>query len=886
MSKAPDPVRTTKRHLYGLVASNLAVVTVIVAFLAHYLHDQARIAERIVDYHSPASRSAQGALIATYFLADELLRHGGNGPQGPSEGLAHDSGIAQKPTAELLSTLAAEGELLAALQAKFEDEEFASVTGEALRLLDGALLFGSADGHTDEDIAKHQELLDLLSTRLQQLSRLHLAARDRITATGFFGGSQGLYGLASLVGLIMFAGFVAGVGVVRNVTATATDRERALQALRESEQRFALAFRLSPGMTAITDIETGVHTEVNDKWVETMGYSREETIGRTPTELGIWASPKDRRRAASLLRKEGRFRDIEVQFRTRDGALRDFLISAEPFPAGARPHLLFVAHEITERRRIEAELRDTAERLEKSQKVGKIGSWVWEFDDDREWWSDEVYRMFGLEVGAIAPNGFDFIDFVHPGDRERVRAGLQEAILKGAPFSQEYRVRRADGREIMVFEQSEIEYDANGKPNRLRGVAQDVTGRKKAELALRETKDRLEEAQRLGQMGSWTWNPVEDVEWWSDEHYRVFGLEPGSVALSGFTFLKYVHPDDLDRVEKTERHAAETHTPFTIEYRIVRPDGAVRTVAEHGEWIEDDISGNPQWRGVVQDITERKQIELELARLNAELEQRVEERTAELRAAQGELVKRERLATLGQLTATVSHELRNPLGAIRTSLFVMEQKIPREDPRLAKTFERINRNVIRCDNIIDELLDFTRMRELTLQRLPLDECLDSVLAEQPAPPGISVDKRYNMSGVTVAADPDKLRRVVINLFENACQAMAPNGEAEGVVNGRKHQLTISTRRRGDRAEIVFEDTGPGISDKALDRIFEPLFSTKNFGVGLGLPIVLQIMEQHGGGVEAANGEKGGARFVLWLPLVAEKETDGKIPPIETDSTVV
>jgi PAS domain S-box-containing protein len=543
-------------------------------------------------------------------------------------------------------------------------------------------------------------------------------------------------------------------GTVQDVT----ELRRREAELRNSEQRFSLAFQISPGMTAISEIETGNHVAVNDKWVETIGHSREEAVGRTSFELGIWANLEDRARAVSLLEKDGRFRDFEAQYRTREGELRDFLISAEPFPIGDRPHMLTVAYEITERKR--------------------------------------------------------------------------------------------------------------------------------AELALQETKERLEEAQRLGQMGSWTWEPEENIELWSDEQYRIFGLAPGSVFLDGFGFLKYVHPDDRDRVEKIEREAAENLTSFSIEYRIVRPDGTERAVAEQGEWIEDDTVGKPQWRGVVQDITERKRIEQELALLNAELEERVEERTAALRAAQEELVKRERLATLGQLTATVSHELRNPLGAIRTSLYVVEKKTAQGDNRMSAAIGRINRSITRCDNIIDELLDFTRVRDLQFQQLRVNKWLIALLEEQPVPESISVHRNLDTDNVRVSADPDRLRRAVINIYENACQAMAPNGTGAGrnAASPSGHSLSISTRQGNNRFEIIIEDTGPGIAEDSLDRIFEPLFSTKNFGAGLGLPIVRQIMEQHGGGVEANNRKGGGAKFILWLPLEPDQGS-AEVSGATADSTL-
>jgi PAS domain S-box-containing protein len=272
-------------------------------------------------------------------------------------------------------------------------------------------------------------------------------------------------------------------------------------------------------------------------------------------------------------------------------------------------------------------------------------------------------------------------------------------------------------------------------------------------------------------------------------------------------------------------------------------------------------------RASISDITERKRAEQELARLNTELEQLVEERTAELGDAQAELVKSERLATLGQLTATVSHELRNPLGAMRTSMYLVEKKTGGRDDDVTRAIDRVNRNITRCDQIIDELLDYTRIVDLEIRSLGIDDWLTSVLDEQPVPEGVSVRPILGAPGLQVAADSDRLRRAVINIYENGCQALTGIGSREKP-SGKKW-LSVETLARNDRLEIVFSDNGPGIPDESREKVFEPLYSTKNFGVGLGLPTVHQIMEQHGGGVDLSRRRGGGARFALWLPLARE-----------------
>jgi signal transduction histidine kinase len=254
----------------------------------------------------------------------------------------------------------------------------------------------------------------------------------------------------------------------------------------------------------------------------------------------------------------------------------------------------------------------------------------------------------------------------------------------------------------------------------------------------------------------------------------------------------------------------------------------------------------------------------ELRILNENLERRVADRTTELRAAQAELLRKERLATLGQLTATVSHELRNPMGVIRTSAYIVRRSLAGESGRVQRAMERIERNVIRCDRIIDELLDFARIKELVREPTAIDAWLDQTLGEQVLPPEIVLRRDFNLSNAIIPIDHDRFRRAVINVFDNACQAMAGEGVENAAAIG-DGIITVRSQEREGRAELVFQDTGPGIPPEIREKIFEPLYSTKGFGVGLGLPTVQQIMEQHDGGVEIENVDGGGTQVTLWLP---------------------
>jgi signal transduction histidine kinase len=249
---------------------------------------------------------------------------------------------------------------------------------------------------------------------------------------------------------------------------------------------------------------------------------------------------------------------------------------------------------------------------------------------------------------------------------------------------------------------------------------------------------------------------------------------------------------------------------------------------------------------------------------NEQLEQRVEARTQELRNAQDELLKQERFSTIGHMTATVAHELRNPLGAISNSLYVMRQAtVENGGLGLGRAVERAERSIVRCNKIINNLLDFTVSRTFRPHRIVVDQWLDAVLTEQAMPEWVEIARRFDAPGGAISADRERLGRAVANLIENAVQAV------ETAEEGKPRRITIATTL-GDEVEIAITDTGPGIAPDVLPQIFEPLFSTRSFGAGLGLAIVSQIIAQHGGtvGAESVLGE--GTTVRLRFPRATAK----------------
>jgi signal transduction histidine kinase len=260
----------------------------------------------------------------------------------------------------------------------------------------------------------------------------------------------------------------------------------------------------------------------------------------------------------------------------------------------------------------------------------------------------------------------------------------------------------------------------------------------------------------------------------------------------------------------------------------------------------------------------------------------------ELSEAQEEIIRRGRMSQLGQLIATVAHEIRNPLGAVKTGVFVLERRVkaeisaafqniatsagdaavPARKPEFDTQFQRINRGIARCDAIITQLLDFTRTATAQTELKEIDPWLSDVVDDlrHQLPPAVTIDLDLAMTGQTVAFDPVRIQRAVVNLVNNASEAMVGKGDDLSKYTTKNPRIIVATRLTGRGAEISVTDNGPGIQPEDLARIREPLFTTKSFGTGIGLPAVEKILEQHNGGLDISSAPGEGACFIAWFPV--------------------
>ncbi|MCA1713772.1 MAG: EAL domain-containing protein, partial [Gammaproteobacteria bacterium] len=272
-------------------------------------------------------------------------------------------------------------------------------------------------------------------------------------------------------------------------------------------------------------------------------------------------------------------------------------------------------HDITESKRIETELRQSRGLLAEAQHIAQVGSWDWDVETNHVHWSDELYRIYGLQPQQFQPTYDAFLDKVHADDRDRVRQTFEAAFASRQPFELEHRIVRPDGETRVLQGRGHVIQDARGWVTRIVGSGQDITERKRIETELRESRSLLAEAQHIAQVGSWEWDVVADRVRWSDELYRMYGLEPQQFEATFAGFLDRVHPDDRDRVRKTIEAAFTSLQAFEFEHRIISADGNVRVMQARGQVVADTAGRVTRMMGSGQDITEHKQAEQRLQQL-------------------------------------------------------------------------------------------------------------------------------------------------------------------------------------------------------------------------------------------------------------------------------
>jgi PAS domain S-box-containing protein len=628
--------------------------------------------------------------------------------------------------------------------------------------------------------------------------------------------------------------------------------ERTAQ-LRLSQEKFAKAFRSSPNPITITRLKDGQHIEINEAFCQTIGYSAAEILGRTALELNIWVSKEARTKLFKMLKEDGVVRNYEFDFRTKAGELRTALLSAEIIDIHGETCVISVSQDFSDRKIAEEKLRASEASLAAAQRIAHVGNWECDLSANTTTWSEELFRIFGLNSTQTPPTLTEFPQYLHPDDRDQWQITTNASIASGQSYTLEYRIVRpqltiaADNCSSQTSEGGFIRYiEARGEPvvneqgqvTKLFTTLIDITPRKLAEIALADSEEKYRHLVETSQDIIWSCDSEGHITFVNQAVKQIYGYEPEEMM--GCCFSDFLAPAEKDRNLEVQRRLLTGDSVLQYESIILAKDGRsidVNTKAIARLDTEGNITGTT---GTASDITERKRAEIAL-------------RQAKEEADRANKAKSEFLSNM-------SHELRTPLN----SILGFSQLLAR-DPALSshqqQHLEIITRSGEHLLDLINNILQMSKIEVglVTVNNSTFDlykmlENIEQMLRLQAEKKGLQLifDRAANLPQY-VETDESKLRQVVINIIGNALKFTS-----EGGVNLRLKKEPLKSQNAAEMQPIkachlLFEaeDTGPGICQEEMDSLFKPFAQTESGrkaqeGTGLGLPISQQFVKLMGG----------------------------------------
>jgi PAS domain S-box-containing protein len=433
---------------------------------------------------------------------------------------------------------------------------------------------------------------------------------------------------------------------------------------------------------------------------------------------------------------------------------------------------------------------------------------------------------------------------VHPDDLMRYVGEWQAAVATGEPMESEARVRRMDGDYRWLLIRNVPLRDELGNIVNWYGTSIDIEERHRAEDALRRSEAFQSEAQRLSKTGSFGWSVSTGEILWSEETFRIFQYDRTTKPTVEL-ILQRVHPEDAVHVKQTIESASMNGKDFEHEYRLVMPDNSVKHVHVVAHALSDK-SGRIEYVGAVKDVTESKGAE------------------EALREAQANLARVSRVTTVGELTASLAHEIKQPIAAAVTNAQTCLRWLGRDQPDVAEAREAAERNikdVTRASDIISSISLLFKKGALQRELVDVNELIREMivlLRSEASRYAISIRTELAEDLPKVMADRVQLQQVFMNLMLNGIDAM------KGTSGGS--ELTIKSKSADGQLLISVSDTGVGLPPERADQIFRAFFTTKDNGTGMGLPISRSIIESHGGRLWATGAPGSGATFQFTLPV--------------------
>jgi PAS domain S-box-containing protein len=679
----------------------------------------------------------------------------------------------------------------------------------------------------------------------------------------------------------------------QGVLADINDRKKAEQEILENHQLIQQIADSSPNVLYLYDLQEQRNTYTNREILVALGYSANDIQAMGAAWLPTVIHPDDllptlKHFERLKLAHDGETLSNEYRFRHANGEWRYFSSRDLVFSRdvdGQVKIIIGTAQDITDRKNTEAALRASDQRWQFALESAGDGIWDWNIQNNEVFFSLQWKAMLGYTDDEFENRFESWENLVHPDDIAQCYEDIDKCLNhETLLYENEHRLRCKDRSYKWILARGKVfEVDANGQALRLMGTHTDLSDRKRAALELQQLSERLTLALKSGAIGCWDWNINDNSLYWDDRMYEIYGVtkQPDD-RLTYETWLQAVHPEDLHIIESILQQSAAGVSDFDAEFRIVRPDGEVCSIKDYGVVIRDSFGNAQSMIGINLDISDRKQAEAQLQQINKEL----------LRATK----------LKDEFLANMSHELRTPLNAILGLSNVMgEQVLGSLNEKQLKAIGTVESSGEHLLSLINDILDLSKissgMMELDTESVSVLNLCDSSLVfvkQQAFQKKVQIDSKIPQHINNINVEERRIRQVLVNLLSNAVKFTPCEGKVSLLVafgqgdTWQGEAMIPQQFRIQNSPMIIFQvvDTGIGIDSNDLQRLFQPFIQVSSSlnrqyeGTGLGLALVKQIVELHGGQVMAESEVGKGSRFTFALPYdMAPSTPEAKQTPI-------
>ncbi len=634
-------------------------------------------------------------------------------------------------------------------------------------------------------------------------------------------------------------------------------RQEQIEQTKIISEKFTKAFLQNSVPMIITTMKEGIFIDVSDAFLRLLDCKRDEVIGLTSREAGF-ITDEQRANFYNEFGKNGCVENLEMELIIKGKVAVYGLFNAVMISIKNENYMLTTIQDITNRKQAEQNLQRCNERLEEAQKIAKIGDWEANLLTDKLYWSPVIFDIFGLDAKSFKPSVTAFYNAVHPEDRELVLKSEERSEQTGL-HDVVHRIIRPDGEIRFVHELAKRYKDHQGKLIRLIGTVQDITDLKLADEALSESEDKYRTLVEN----------INEVIFTIDIEGRITYLSPVFEKYSscykvsdliGKNFAEFIHPDDLPGVMESTNRLLQQKTE-TYEYRIMDGD-KVRHVWSSSQLIMKDGVATGA-RGILTDNTERKQAEAQIRQL-------------------------QKSDSLGRMASSIAHYFNNHLGVVIGNLEMALLSMPEESKQRNKIIaaKKASQRVAEMSGL---MLTYIGQSANILQPLDISDACRSglTLLLNTMPTNVFLINNLSSPGPIIMGNSIDIHQILTNLVTNAREAIGNN---KGTINLNVYiisgaEIPTACRRpvewqlkHDSYACMEVRDTGSGIEDEDMEKLFDPFFSSKFIGRGMGLAVVEGILKAYNGVITVESKPKRGSTFRVIFPL-CEKAL---YQPVKTD----